>query len=93
MATWALVSDEVDRRIRETPGRRIRLRPDEGRGGDIAWIVDLAGDPRGVAKAVEWLRAGPFKERDAWLAVPDGRGGARVETLASVARQVPEGGA
>ena len=93
VATWAFVSEEVDRRIRETPGQRIRLRPDQWKCGDIAWIVDLAGNPRGIAKAVEWLRAGPFKERDAWLALPDGRGGARVETIACLASQVPESAA
>lgn len=39
---------------------------DEGSCGDVGWIVDLAGDPRGVRVGLEWMGAGP--DRDAWLA-------------------------
>ena len=48
-------------------------------------IVDLAGDPSGIRAALNWLQAGPFKQCDAWLAVSDGRGTARIESLATVA--------
>jgi len=36
------------------------------------------------------MKAGPFRERDAWLALPDERGGARVETLTSIAAPAQE---
>ncbi|MGO8739986.1 toxin-activating lysine-acyltransferase [Rhodoblastus sp.] len=81
VATWAFVSEEVDRRICANPSQRIRLRPDEWKSGDIAWIVDLVGDPRGVAGAVEWLNAEPFKERGAKIAVGDRSGAIRIDTL------------
>jgi hypothetical protein len=51
-----------------------------GKSGEIAWIVDLVGAPVGIAKAVEWLKAGPFKEREAVLISRD-RSGPRVVTL------------
>jgi hypothetical protein len=51
---------------------------------DLA-IVDLAGDPGGIRAALGWLQAAPFKERDAWLVVSDGRGTARIESLTTVA--------
>jgi hypothetical protein len=51
---------------------------------DLA-IVDLAGHPSGIRAAPGWLQAGPFKERDAWLVVSDGRGTARIESSTTVA--------
>jgi hemolysin-activating ACP:hemolysin acyltransferase len=81
VATWAFVSDEVDALLARDLSRLVHLRPDEWKSGEVAWIVDLVGEPRGVAAAVEWLRAGPFKERTAKVVVRDAKGVARVETL------------
>jgi cytolysin-activating lysine-acyltransferase len=81
VATWAFVSDEVDRRLSADLTHRIRLRPDEWKCGEIAWIVDLVGAPAGIANAVQWLKAGPLKEREAKVVVRDAKGGARVTTL------------
>jgi hemolysin-activating ACP:hemolysin acyltransferase len=82
VATWAFVSEEVDRRLQSNLSRGVRLRPDEWKSGDIGWIVDLVGDPRGIAGAIEWLKAGPFKEMAAKLVVDGGAVGApHVETL------------
>ena len=64
VATWAFVSEEIDKRLQSDPAPRIRLRPEEWRSGDIGWIVDLAGDPRGIQGALEWLKAGPFKDKE-----------------------------
>lgn len=81
VVTWALVSEEVDRRLQGDVGHRVRLRPDEWRSGEIGWIVDLAGAPAGVRQALAWLEAGPFKERAAKLLVRAANGQARVATL------------
>jgi hemolysin-activating ACP:hemolysin acyltransferase len=81
VATWALVSEEVDRRLQGELSRRIRLRPDEWKSGEIGWIVDLVGATAGARQALRWLKAGPFKERSAKLVVRDATGEARVETL------------
>jgi hypothetical protein len=48
-------------------------------------IVDLAGDPGGIRAAPGWFQAERFKQRDAWLAVSDGRGTARIGSLTTVA--------
>ncbi len=85
VATWAFVSEEVDRRLSADLTHRIRLRPDEWKCGEIAWIVDLVGAPAGIANAVQWLKAGPFKEREAKVVVRDARGVAQVTTLGALA--------
>jgi hemolysin-activating ACP:hemolysin acyltransferase len=86
VATWALVSEEVDRRLQGELSRRIRLRPDEWRSGEIGWIVDLVGAPAVARQALRWLKAGPFKERPAKLVVRDATGEAGVETLERISR-------
>jgi cytolysin-activating lysine-acyltransferase len=80
-ATWAFVSPEVDARLTSDFSHRIRLRPDEWRCGEIGWIVDWAGDPSGVSAAIGWLKAGPFRDRNAKIVVRDLVGRARVATL------------
>jgi hemolysin-activating ACP:hemolysin acyltransferase len=90
-ATWAFVSPEVDARLSSDFSHRVRLRPDEWRCGEIGWIVDWAGDPRGVSAAIGWLKAGPFKYRNAKIVVRDLAGQARVATLDDLAAASAEG--
>jgi hemolysin-activating ACP:hemolysin acyltransferase len=78
VVTGALVSEEVDQRLRGEGPRRARLRPDEWKTGDIGWIIDLAGDQRGLAVAIDWLKAGPFKGKTANIAARDATGAALV---------------
>ena len=59
---------------------------------DLA-IVDLAGDPSGIRAALGSLQPGPFKEREAWLMVSDGRGMARIEPLTTVAAHTQDSAA
>jgi hemolysin-activating ACP:hemolysin acyltransferase len=80
-ATWAFVSPEVDAKLSSNLARRIRLHPDGWKCGEIGWIVDCAGAPRGVSAAIAWLKAGPFKDRNAKIVVRDHSGQARVATL------------
>ncbi|WP_052833170.1 toxin-activating lysine-acyltransferase [Bradyrhizobium sp. LTSP885] len=64
VVTWAFVSEEVDRRLTEQgTGPRTRLRPDEWKCGETAWLIDAIGNAEGVRTALQWLAAGPFKER------------------------------
>ena len=81
VATWAFVSHEVDHRLSAGSAPRGRLRPDEWKSGEIAWIVDLAGNPRGVMGALQWLKSGPFKDKDAKLSAPGGDGRTGVAML------------
>ncbi|MEY9524040.1 hemolysin-activating ACP:hemolysin acyltransferase [Bradyrhizobium japonicum] len=62
VATWALVSEEVDLWLQQQNGAR-RLRPDQWKCGEIAWLIDVAGSTEGVHSALQWLAAEPFKER------------------------------
>jgi hemolysin-activating ACP:hemolysin acyltransferase len=84
-ATWAFVSPEVDARLSSDPSHRIRLQPSEWKCGEIGWIVDWAGDPPGVAAAIAWLKAGPFKDRNAKIVVRELSGLAHISTLDDVA--------
>jgi len=92
VATWAFVSEEVDRRLSADLSHHIRLRPDEWKCGDIAWIVDLVGAPAGIANAVQWLKAGPFKEREAKVVVRDASGAVRTETIVRVTEDAQKAG-
>jgi cytolysin-activating lysine-acyltransferase len=84
IVTWAFVSEEVDVRLQHAAGQLIRLRPDEWKSGDIAWLIDAAGDAAGVRSALQWLAAGPFKERSLKMTVRGADGVAGVTTLAAL---------
>jgi hemolysin-activating ACP:hemolysin acyltransferase len=88
VVTWALVSEEVDRRLESQAGRLLRLRPDEWNSGEIAWLIDAAGSPAGVKAALQRLADGPFKERALKVVVREEPGGvARVGALADIVRR------
>jgi len=78
--TWALVSEEVDARLQEAAGQRVRLRPDEWKSGDIAWLIDAVGSAEGVKAGLRWLKEGPFKEKPLKM-ILRGPETSRVETL------------
>lgn len=80
--TWACVSAEVDRRLRETPQNRVRLASTEWKNGEHIWLVDMAGDPRALAGALRLLTDGTFKGKAVTVMVQDDSGAARAETLA-----------
>lgn len=86
VVTWALVSEEVDRRLEvqanaEQASARVRLRPDEWKGGSIGWLIDAVGSAAGVKAGLQWLIAGPFREKALKVVVRDEGGAARVSTL------------
>jgi len=84
IVTWAFVSDEIDVRLREGAKQRVRLRPDEWKSGDIGWLIEAAGDSKGLDAALQWLQAGPFKERTLNLITRDAQGTPTVSTLESL---------
>jgi cytolysin-activating lysine-acyltransferase len=81
IVTWALVSKEIDARLREAAGQRVRLRPDEWKSGDIGWLIDAVGDGKGLDAALQWLKAGPFKERPLNLVTQGKQGSPVASTL------------
>jgi|SRR5579872_3648342 len=78
--TWAFVSD-IDARLREAVGQRVRLRPDEWKSGDIGWLIDAVGQAEGLDAGLKWLKAGPFKERPLNLVTRDKQGTVAATTL------------
>lgn len=81
VVTWAVVSDEVDRRLAAQAGGRLRLHRDEWKCGETAWIIDAAGSGEGIAAALRWLLTGPLKQRSLKAIMRDSDGVARVKTL------------
>ena len=61
--TWARVSAETDRRLTETVGHPIRLRPDEWTGGDVHWLIHVAGHPNALEAGLRHLAANQLKGR------------------------------
>ena len=90
VVTWALVSEDVDRLRQEQAEPLRRLRPDEWKGGTVAWLIDAAGDAAGVRAALQWLAAGPFKEKPLKMTVRGGGGAARVTTLGTLMAESAE---
>jgi hemolysin-activating ACP:hemolysin acyltransferase len=88
--TWALVSEEVDRLLQDQAGPPRRLRPDQWNSGTIGWLIDAAGDASGVHNALQWLAAGPFKERPLKMTVRGASGTARVTTLGALLAEPAE---
>jgi hemolysin-activating ACP:hemolysin acyltransferase len=91
--TWASVSDEVDARLREDAGRKIRLRPDEWNGGAHLWLVDMAGDAHALSGALETLLETRFKDKVVNVATRDADGAVRMQTLAELATAAHEAAA
>jgi cytolysin-activating lysine-acyltransferase len=73
-ATWAMVSEEVEKRL--LSGNR-RLAPADWRSGDRAWLIDLVAPTEASAKAaVGEIKARAFADRPFHMLVPgkDGKG-------------------
>ncbi len=79
--TWAFVSEELDERLQQGESEAIRLRPGEWKSGEIGWLIDAVGNSAALAKAIEWLRANPFKERPLKIKTIDGAGRITIKTL------------
>ena len=53
--SWALVSEDVDRRLHGNIQDSFRLNSDEWRSGNIPWLILLAGDQRVIPNMVKEL--------------------------------------
>jgi hemolysin-activating ACP:hemolysin acyltransferase len=90
---WASVSAETDQRLSANPGQKIRLRPDEWKAGEIAWIVDAAGDPTAIAGALRQLGATVFKDKPVKIVTADAQGLPRTALLQEAMLSAPDAGA
>lgn len=82
--TWAKVSDEVDQRLKAHVGQPIRLRPEQWTGGTHHWLIDLVGEPRALAAALEMLSQGPFKNEIVKVVTRETSGAAKLQTLSKL---------
>jgi len=78
LATWALLTEEAEARLKA--GHR-RLRPADWTAGDRLWLIDLVAPLGGADRMAAELRDGPFKGRQVKTLqpAPDGKGVAVVE--------------
>jgi hypothetical protein len=68
-----------------------RLRPEQWNCGTIGWLLDAAGDVEGVRNALQWLAAGPFKDRPLKMTV-GAAGATKVTTLDALLAERAEAG-
>ena len=59
---WAMVSDDVDRRLSDMTAP-LRLEPNEWRSGDIPWIILATGDTKVLGGLVQQLSKTVFKAK------------------------------
>lgn len=71
---WALVSDDVDRRLSDTSVEQAQLSPNEWRSGTQPWIVMAIGDKRVVADLIKKLSENVFKGQAPKIRSRDGDG-------------------
>jgi cytolysin-activating lysine-acyltransferase len=64
---WAMVSDDVDRRLAAELDKPMQLEASEWRSGDIPWIVAALGEPKIVGQLLEQLSRTVFTAQPAKL--------------------------
>ena len=84
---WASVSAETDQRLSANPAARIRLRPDEWKGGEHLWIVDIAGEPAAIGGALNELAGSILKDKTVKVVMLDSTGKPRIEMLHALIEQ------
>lgn len=55
-ALWAKVSAEVDKRLSMNLGQPLKIKPDEWKSGDIAWLIAVAGGADVINSILQRLR-------------------------------------
>ncbi|MBF0454695.1 MAG: toxin-activating lysine-acyltransferase [Magnetococcales bacterium] len=77
-ASWAYLSEEAENRIK---AGHPRLRPDEWKGGDRLWLIDVVGPQEAQNELLKQLREKVFKGKKVKTLqpAPDGQGMAVVE--------------
>lgn len=72
---WAMVSEDVDRRLAAELDKPMQMQAAEWRSGDIPWIVAALGDPKVTGQLLGQLSKTVFKDKPAKLRTrgPDGK--------------------
>lgn len=91
LVLWALVSDDVDRRLTTATAIAPRLAPDEWKSGDIPWLVHAAGETRFVRHVVNQLLTTTFKGQTVKVLTRDKDGNVKVHVLDGATSPGPDG--
>jgi hemolysin-activating ACP:hemolysin acyltransferase len=86
---WAMVSNDVDKRLSSDLSLRPVLKPEEWKSGPIPWLVEAVGDQHAVSALVKALVDKKFKETGLRLV----RIGEDHVPIAGVLRAAPESAA
>lgn len=86
---WAKVSEEVDQRLSAALDQPIRLKPQEWKSGDIAWVVVAEGEQRATAALLQQIKERLFKDATLKARVMGPNGKAVVANLAVQAPAAP----
>lgn len=78
---WAMVSDEVDKRLSDVTTPNPRLEPKDWRSGSMPWVVAAVGDRRALTSLLEQLVKAKFKGAKAKIRVRDPNGQEKVVEL------------
>lgn len=68
---WAMVSEDVDKRLTAEAGQPMKLTPAEWRSGEIPWIVAAFGETKVVGQLFEQLSKTVFTKQPAKLRARD----------------------
>jgi cytolysin-activating lysine-acyltransferase len=80
-ALWAEVSADVDNRLSMNLGRPLKIAPNEWKGGNIAWLIAIAGNADVVNSILHQLRKTTLKGSPLKLLAKDKNGQLAVGTL------------
>ncbi len=78
---WAMVSDDVDKKLSADGGETVRLEAKEWRSGSVPWIVAAIGDSKVVSHLLERLAKSQFTDQPARIRGRDKDGKATVGML------------
>jgi hemolysin-activating ACP:hemolysin acyltransferase len=79
---WAMVSEEVAKRLASEAGKSIPLAPGEWKSGDIVWVVATAGEGRVLSEMLKQLSKREWGGKDVRIVVRPKGGEPTVATLA-----------
>lgn len=81
VAMWANVSPEVDRRLSQNDGQTVSLTLADWSGGNIAWLILVAGDQRTLPALIGQLHKTKLKGRPIKMRTKGEDGKMQVRTL------------
>jgi hemolysin-activating ACP:hemolysin acyltransferase len=70
---WAMVSPDVDLRLKSKPRQPMRLEAKEWKSGQIPWIVEAVGDGKVLEQLLRQLQGTVFKDKQVNILIKDAK--------------------